>query len=179
MSQKCNPERGLCLPYYIAMNLSEYEYLMQREKAYFWNVGRREILRAALLRNLDKKKDLDIIDIGCGTGGNMLLLNDFGKVSGLDFSEEALKFASKNNFESLTLGDATKLLFENESFDLATALDVLEHIPNDILAIQEAFRVLKSGGLFLITVPSYPWLWSQHDKVLHLVRRYYKNDLVN
>ena len=160
------------------MNLSEYEYLMQREKAYFWNVGRREILRAALLRNLDKKKDLDIIDIGCGTGGNMLLLNDFGKVSGLDFSEEALKFASKNNFESLTLGDATKLLFENESFDLATALDVLEHIPNDILAIQEAFRVLKSGGLFLITVPSYPWLWSQHDKVLHHVRRYYKNDLV-
>ncbi len=159
------------------MEINEYRGLEERERAYFWNVGRREILREALRRNLLTMPS-DILDVGCGTGGNMLLLRDFGSVTGVDFSPEALKFAGNAGFKSLMLGDATRLNMPDMSFDLVTALDVLEHIPNDAAAISEAWRVLKPGGIFLVTVPSYQWLWSQHDEVLRHVRRYNQKDLL-
>lgn len=160
------------------METIEYRRLFEREEFYWWNIGRREILKSVFNQHLVFKRGLSILDIGCGAGGNIKILGDFGSVTGLDISEEALKFAKTHRaFKDLVMGDAEHLPFQNESFDLVSAFDVLEHVPNDRQAIQEMFRVLKKGGFALITVPAHRWLWSRHDEALHHLRRYTTNEL--
>ena len=161
------------------MEIIEYKLLFDAEKIGFWPVGRREILREKILKYQKGATNKKIIDIGCGPGGNILLLKDFGHVTGLDMSAEALKFAKTNNFDELVQASGTDIPFENESFDMVTSFDVLEHIDDDEAVIREAMRILKPGGLFVVTVPAYPFLWSQHDVSMHHVRRYLKQDLLS
>ncbi len=160
------------------MEQHEYEIMAAQEETGFWHVGRREILRDVLGRYIPQHESRAILDVGCGTGGNMLLLKDFGNVTGVDFSDEALRFARNYGFTSLLRASATELPLADASFDVVSALDVLEHISEDRQAIAEVFRVLKPGGFFLVTVPAYQWLWSHHDQALHHVRRYSKADLL-
>ena len=161
------------------MEIIEYKLLFDAEKVGFWPVVRREILREKILKYQKNNVNKKIIDIGCGPGGNILLLKDFGRVTGLDMSAEALKFAKTNNFDELTQASATNIPFGNESFDMATSFDVLEHIEDDEAVIREVMRILKPGGMFVVTVPAYPVLWSQHDVSMHHVRRYLKRDLLS
>lgn len=160
------------------MEHREYESLANREEFYFWHVGRRELLAAALKKYLPRPDSNRILDIGCGTGGDMLLLRSFGRVVGLDSSQEALRLSAAKGFDSLVLGSAEKLPFASGSFELVVALDALEHLDDDRAAAREAYRVLAPRGVFLVTVPAYPWLWSQHDRALHHKRRYLKRGLV-
>lgn len=159
------------------MEHREYESLANRETFYFWHVGRRELLAELLKKYLPEARPRSILDIGCGTGGDMLLLAPLGNVIGLDSSAEALRLSESKGFHLLKQGSAEALPLEDNSIDLVVALDVLEHIPNDEKATQEVLRVLRKGGIFLVTVPAYQWLWSQHDIALHHQRRYWKPDL--
>ncbi|MDP2684186.1 MAG: class I SAM-dependent methyltransferase [bacterium] len=161
------------------MEIIEYKLLFDAEKVGFWPVARREILREKILKYQKNNESKKILDIGCGPGGNILLLKEFGHVTGLDFSEEALKFAKTNNFDSLVQASATNIPFIDASFDMVTSLDVLEHIQDDNTAIQEALRVLKPGGMYVVTVPAYQALWSQHDVSMHHIRRYLKSELLS
>ncbi len=160
------------------MRIEEYTKLAQLEKLYFWSIGRREIFYEALSRNLRAQKNNTILDIGCGPGGNTVLLREFGAVTGLDISDEALKFAKNQDFTNLVQADATNLPFLDSSFDIISSLDALEHISGDEEVIKGAFRVLKPGGIFLVAVPAYQWLWSQHDEALQHVRRYSKEEIL-
>jgi SAM-dependent methyltransferase len=63
-------------------------------------------------------------------------------------------------------------------FDLITAFDVLEHITDDLAALELLRKRLISGGKLALTVPAYQWLWSQHDVVNEHRRRYTKGQLV-
>lgn len=160
------------------METIEYRRLFEREEFYWWNIGRREILKSELERHLVSKRGLSILDVGCGAGGNIKILGEFGAVTGLDISEEALKFAkTRGVFKNLVQGNAERLPFPDNTFDLISALDVLEHVPDDQQALREIFRVLKKGGCALITVPAHRWLWSRHDEALHHLRRYTTNEL--
>jgi SAM-dependent methyltransferase len=71
------------------------------------------------------------------------------------------------------------LPFANESFDLVTALDVLEHIDDDLSALKELRRTMKTDGTLFVTVPAYGFLWSEHDEALHHRRRYAASELRN
>lgn len=160
------------------MEIIEYRRLFEREEFYWWNIGRREILKSALKRHLAPGRGFSVLDIGCGSGGNIKILGEFGEVTGFDISEEALTFAKTHKaFKNLVQGNAEYLPFADASFDLVSALDVLEHMPDDRRAIQEIFRVLKKGGFALITVPAHHWLWSRHDEALHHLRRYTTDEL--
>jgi len=161
------------------METHEYGRIAKRESFYFWHVGRREILKEALSRALGAaKRDFHILDYGCGPGGNILFLKDFGHVSGADISQTALDFAKTRGFENLVKVSDHTAPFPDASFDLVSSLDVFEHIDVDEAAIQECFRVLKPGGVLLATVPAHRWLWSAHDVVLHHFRRYSRNDVL-
>ena len=70
-----------------------------------------------------------------------------------------------------------KLPFRNSSFDVVVALDVLEH-GDDSRALKEVKRVLRPGGMVVISVPAYQWLWSKWDEVLGHKRRYRRSKLV-
>jgi SAM-dependent methyltransferase len=93
-------------------------------------------------------------------------------VYGMDVSWDALAFSRGRGERGLAQGDLTALPFRSESFDLVTALDVVEHVEDDGKALHEICRILRPGGLFLMSVPAYSFLWSSHDDALHHKRRY-------
>lgn len=160
------------------MERGEYRKLAERESFFWWNAGRREILREALARAVSRRP-LEILDLGCGPGGNILFLADFGSVVGVDASEEALALArARGGFRNLVRSDAARLPFRDGSFDVVAALDVIEHLDDDASALAEVCRVLRPRGTLLLTVPAYPWMWSKHDELLHHKRRYRKRELL-
>ncbi|HEX8237455.1 MAG TPA: methyltransferase domain-containing protein [Abditibacteriaceae bacterium] len=173
------------------MNPQEYARMHALETQYWWFAGRRAII-ASLLDSLRSRSAhgassaeaaIRLLDIGCGTGANLPLLRSFagssGSVTAMDFSPLALQFArdqlpcddSSKNL-SMLRGDAQRLPFGDNSFDVATMLDVLEHLSDDCLALSEVRRVLRPGGALVMSVPAYQKLWSAHDEALHHFRRY-------
>ena len=122
-----------------------------------------------------------MLDIGCGTGANLALVEELvadAETFGLDFEPTALEFCRTRSLSAgLLRGDGMKLPIGDESLDCVTALDIVEHFDDDLGLIGEFHRVLKPGGEVVITVPQYPSLWSPHDEFLHHKRRYRKDEL--
>ncbi|MBC7943043.1 class I SAM-dependent methyltransferase [Candidatus Saccharibacteria bacterium] len=154
------------------MNIVEYNRMEQHEKTYWWHVGRLQIIEKELIRQIGDKRPLKILNIGCGTGGTVRMLENFGEVVNVDASDEAIKYMKKNGFKNSIKVEGINLPFETATFDMICAFDVLEHIDKDIEAMQEWRRVVKPGGKIVLTVPAYQWLWSGHDESLHHYRRY-------
>lgn len=103
-------------------------------------------------------KMIRILDVGCGFGETLALLGQAGfkNMVGIDISSDHLNRAQQVAPKAtLMAGDAQMLPFSEHSFDVVIALDVIEHIPNDVQAVREMYRVLKSGGRLIITVPHY------------------------
>ena len=158
------------------MNLEEYERMYRLEDSYWWFVARRGLI-ATLLSDLALPGSLDILDIGCGTGAMLDRLDGYGTVIGADFSPQALSFCRERGKRTgkeyrLVRADVRSLPFADNSFDIVTAMDIIEHIDRDKDAMAEILRVLKPGGRLLATVPAYMALWSEHDNALHHHRRY-------
>lgn len=154
------------------MKEEEYERMFILEDFYWWFRGRREIV----LSTLGNLKPSRVLDVGCGTGANLLLFD--GQIVGLDISLKALKLAKRRKRNALLVqGSATALPFKDEIFDLVLALDLLEHLPDDLQGLREMYRVLKKGGTILVTVPAYRFLWSEHDEALGHFRRYSKGEI--
>lgn len=176
------------------MNPEEYARMHDLETHYWWFVGRRAIISTLLgkvsRRMVERRRRagaesgpavplLDLLDIGCGTGANLPMLASAagreGRVTGIDFSPLALRFA-RDHLASLPVtllqGDALHLPFDDASFDVVTMLDVLEHLSDDRRSLQEVRRVLRPGGAYVFSVPAYQHLWSAHDEALHHFRRY-------
>lgn len=160
------------------MNSHEYEKIYELENRYWWHVGRRYIIKTLLKKYLSTDSNQLILDIGCGTGGNFNTLRDFGKVVGVDNSKQALEFAKQKGHTNTVVASAIDLPFADQKFNCVVMLDVLEHIEDDYSALEEAYRVLKPDGSFLLTVPAYQWLWSGHDEALGHIRRYVKNNII-
>jgi SAM-dependent methyltransferase len=142
------------------------------EDFYWWFVARRNLVTLLLKRCLPKYSPLKILDIGCGTGRLLGELSHFGQASGVDISSYAVELCHNRGFSEARQGDVLNLQFASESFDIICALDVFEHIVNDKKAFDEAYRILKNKGTFLLTVPANRLLWSCHDIALEHKRRY-------
>lgn len=151
------------------MEVAEYKKMYDLEQSNWWWVGRRIIL-ASLLDKLTTPVS-KILDVGCGTGMNLHLLNAFGDVTGLDISAFALDCCRERGFNNVVVGDVEKLPFEDNLFDIITALDVLEHTEAP-KALAEIHRVLKRGGFTVINVPAFQFLWSSHDQALGHKQRF-------
>jgi ubiquinone/menaquinone biosynthesis C-methylase UbiE len=155
------------------MNHEEYERMYRFEDTYWWFVGRRNLIKNLIKTYYGDRTDLRILDIGCGTGAMLDQLDPFGEVIGADFAEQALGFCRQRGDKyALARSDARRLPFKSNTFDVVTAMDIVEHIDNDKAAMSEIFRVLKPGGRVFVTVPAYQSLWSEHDVALHHYRRY-------
>jgi ubiquinone/menaquinone biosynthesis C-methylase UbiE len=175
----------------LPMNPEEYERMHALETGYWWFVGRRALVAQLLDRTLPRLQTStpQLVDIGCGTGANLPMLRHAvggGQVFGLDFSPLALQFAREElqrevgdlaQSVHLSQGDALALPLRDASADIVTMLDVLEHLRDDGLALDEVRRVLKPGGALVLSVPAYQHLWSAHDEALHHFRRYEKSGL--
>ena len=156
------------------MNAAEYARMRDLEDWYWWFVAKRSAAARFVADAAPSNSRLRILDAGCGTGAMLDLFRRWPNVdaTGIDSSEEALQFTRSRGHESLVAGDLTGLPFPAETFDVVTALDVIEHIDDDQHALCEIRRVLKPGGILVATVPAYQFLWSRHDEALHHKRRY-------
>ncbi|HEY5317276.1 MAG TPA: class I SAM-dependent methyltransferase [Solirubrobacteraceae bacterium] len=153
------------------MEERELRALLDADEYHWWYRGRRLIIRAELDR-LPLPADARVLDAGCGSGRTLQDLRAYGEVSGIELSEMAAEHARGRELGEVRVGRVETLPWENGSFDLVTCLDVLEHTPDDVVALREIRRVIKPGGWLLLTVPAYPALWSTHDVVNHHYRRY-------
>ena len=159
------------------MESSAYARIYEIEERLWWYRGRRRVCFNLLRRHLCQRSDLDILDVGCGTGYNLHLLKQFGRARGVDMSSEALEFCRRRGESDVTLHMAGELPFSAASFDLLTAFDVIEHIEDDRAALAEFRRVLRPGGWMLIYTPALPWLYNEHDRIVHHKRRYRRAEL--
>ncbi len=152
------------------MEALAYKEILEQEKKHWWFKARREIVEEEI-KSYNLKKDCEILEIGCGTGGNIPLLKKFGNLFAIEMDEFAIKEAKKHNINIKQGVFPEKIPFKR-SFDLICMFDVLEHIEDDKKTIDEKKKLLKPDGILLITVPAYNWLYGTHDKFLHHKRRY-------
>jgi SAM-dependent methyltransferase len=144
-------------------------------ETYWWFVGRRFILER-ILRRFGKHSRI-AVDIGCGSGRNMYVLESLAdQVIGIDRSAVAVELAASHRWP-IVRADSRALPLAGSSVDLVSALDVLEHLDDDRVALDEFQRVLCPGGVLLLSVPAYRFLWSEHDEALMHRRRYVASEL--
>jgi len=140
---------------------------------HWWHYG----TKMSFLHQVHKAlhKGAYILDAGCGVGDMMMLLKEEYRVVGIDSSEDAIKYCSKKNIgTNIIKGNISDMPFESESFDAIISLDVLYHdwVHDDLLALCEMHRILKTGGKIFIQLPAYDWLKSSHDVWACTSRRY-------
>jgi SAM-dependent methyltransferase len=149
------------------------------EANHWWFAGRR-LLFSDIISKFRLPPNAEILDVGTSTGSNLRLLRDLGfaHVTGVDQSPEAIRFCASKGLGLVRLGDIRALEFPDQRFDLVLATDVIEHVDDDVGALQELRRVLKPGGYLLLTVPAFRFLWGLQDEVSHHKRRYSLGNLL-
>lgn len=160
------------------MEQREYTIMYQLEDNHWWFVAKRNFIRQ-YLKLIPSKTHRKILDIGCGTGKNLEMLTNYGKVQSVDYSISAIKFCYQRGFKNVKKATLPCLPFNSNSFDLVTLFDVLYHqgIKNDLQAIKEIFRLLKPGGYLLVTDCAHQFLFGPHDVAMHARQRYSKKEL--
>src|SRR5262249_50541323 len=135
--------------------------------------ARRNIILDIFNKYTDNRKNLEVFDLGYGSG---YLVKTFQSEDqnayGADSFAEAIEFGRKKGIQNLNPISEEKIDCPNGKFDAVLALDVLEHLKDESWAIKEMERILKPGGLAIITVPAYMFLWGVQDEVSHHFRRY-------
>lgn len=157
-----------------------YDVMFDVEDDHWWFVGRRAIVMAQIEEALDGGLRIAdcglpgrrILDIGCGTGATMDQLKRLGEVQGIDLSRIPLNYSRRRGHERVLCADAVDLPFADSSFDLVTALDVIEHLADDVRGLREIRRVLKSNAPAVIFVPAFEVLWGPNDDQSGHQRRY-------
>ncbi len=153
------------------MDDAEIRKLAALEGRHWWYAGRRDLLREVAGRPPHPGGGT-AYDVGAAAGGNSRVLEDLGwRVVALEFSATGAALAARRGIE-VVRGDAQRWPFAGDSAGLVTALDVIEHLPDDVAAVTELARVLRPGGRAVIAVPADPKLWSAHDVAVGHLRRY-------
>ena len=154
-----------------------YRDMIKQEKEHWWFNARREILDV-VLSTLKLPKNTNILEIGCGTGGNIEMLQKYGNVKAVEMDVFALEYAQKTGAE-VRQGYMPNKFPYKEKFDLICIFDVLEHIEEDEETLSVIYKHLQLDGKLIITVPAYQWLYGSHDKLLHHRRRYTIKELIH
>lgn len=146
------------------------------EDRHWWFASRTRALQA-LLDAVLSNHNLVWLDIGCGAGNMFHHLSRYGSVQGVEIDARPVAVARQRGYQ-VEQGDASRgLTYPDRSFDVVSALDVIEHNHDDRAILREAYRVLKPGGHLVVTVPAFMWLWSQNDEINAHVRRYTAHEL--
>jgi SAM-dependent methyltransferase len=179
------------------MEQHTYGIMHEVEGSHWWFVGRRAILEGfmrEIVESFESRlqaaaeepakagtqneiQNLKILDVGCGTGANLEMLAAFGAAEGVDVSDDALEFCRQKGLKAQK-GLAEEMPFADKSFDIVTALDVVEHLDDDIAGLKEMNRVMADDGRALIFVPAFMWLWGVQDDISNHRIRYTRAQIV-
>jgi SAM-dependent methyltransferase len=160
------------------MDRSVYQHMAEMDQRHWWYRARREVLAALIAREVRPPAKAQILEIGCGTGHNLAMLAQFGRVDALELDDEARALAEERLGRTVMRAPLPGLArVKKAHYDLVAALDVIEHIDDDRAALASIAARLKPGGKFVMTVPAHQGMWSAHDAVNHHKRRYSKTTL--
>lgn len=163
------------------MDLSQYERFWEIDQNHWWFVARRKIVDCIITSVISPKENLQILDIGTGSGGMVPLLSKYGQLTATEPDQATFEYASGKFKEyprvQFLHGGWESLDLPPQQFDLVTAFDVLEHCENDVLALKRWGSWLHEGGSLLLTIPAFSSLWGINDVLSHHYRRYTKETL--
>lgn len=153
------------------MDKAYYIQYYRFEREHWWFRARAEILRSYIEANLPTSGNA-IVNVGAATGRTTEWLSNFGEVQSLEYEKDCIEFVKDKVPFPIRHGSVLELPYADNQFDLVCAFDVIEHVENDLRAVQEMMRVCRPGGSMMITVPAHQHLWSDHDEINHHFRRY-------
>lgn len=156
------------------MDPALYERFFAIEEDYWWSRWVRDMVGDHLPPLTPATR---VLDLGCGTGVLSRELRDRACVTSLDYVADALGYCRRRGLSRLVQGDGHALPFPNGSFDVVVAADTLEHLRDDAAGARELRRMLAPGGLAIINVPAFQFLWGPHDVANHHFRRYSRGQL--
>lgn len=161
------------------MDRSTYGQMREVEDRHWWFSARREIVRE-VLKSLPLPAEPRILEAGCGTGGNLALLAQHGRITAFEPDSIAAAMARDRAIGPVLDGSLPDRVpsFENP-FDLIVLLDVLEHIGDDVSTLRALRKNLAKGGYLVLTVPANQFLWSEHDVTHQHKRRYAAKSLAD
>jgi len=159
------------------MDRAAFALFAKLEQRHWWFRGRRALYVRLLGHVLGQQwnrlpGDLLIADVGCGVGGFIEPLEQFGSVIGIELDLPAVEWCRQRGHAGTVVGRCDALPVARDRFDLATMWDVLEHTPDDAAVLNEVRSVVKPGGHLALSLPAYPFLYSNNDKVAQHYRRY-------
>ncbi len=154
------------------MDRQIFDRMQAIEDRHWWFRARREILADQIAR-LPLPPAAKVLEVGCGTGGNLAMLARFGALSAIEPDPAARAHATQRSGVPVAAGGLPgDIPFPAGGFDLAAALDVLEHVDEDTASVEKLATLIKPGGFLVATVPAYQWMWTDHDAMHHHKRRY-------
>jgi SAM-dependent methyltransferase len=151
------------------VNQAEFELMERLEDGHWWFLGKRRLLRA-LLR--DHARRGRVLDLGCGLGGVLREFEGGARCFGTDRSPFALRLSRRRTGAALARADLLAPPFRAGAFDLVVALDVVEHLADDVAFLRRAGELLAPDARLVVSAPAFPLLWSQHDVAFQHFRRY-------
>jgi SAM-dependent methyltransferase len=161
------------------LDRAAFDEMISTQDSHWWFKGKRKITEK-IIKSLKLPNDARILEIGCGTGGNIQMLSRYGHVWALEKDKYALDYARKENGNAVIdigwLPDGLASV-SGCKFDLICMFDVLEHIKEDEESLRKIKGFFDVNSKVLITVPAYQWLFSRHDQNLGHFRRYSRENL--
>ncbi|OFW01610.1 MAG: hypothetical protein A3I61_06215 [Acidobacteria bacterium RIFCSPLOWO2_02_FULL_68_18] len=148
------------------------ELTARAEPIHFWFHGLRSYVAPAIRQIADGRRDLRILDCGCGTGYNLrMLLAPYGRTFGFDLTMDAIGRARAAG-RPLVRAHMEHIPFASGTFDLATSFDVMQSVPDDRRALAEIARILRPRGHVVLNVTALDFMRGDHSDVWGELRRY-------
>ena len=161
------------------MQPEEYRKMAEVEdRMWYYRALHRHVARSLAAAGLPA--NAAVLDAGCGTGGLLRYLQagrPNGHFTGSDLSPLACTLARERTGATIAPGSVTALPLSAAQFDAVVSCDVLCQIEEPATALREFSRVLRPGGLVVVNVPAYQWLWSYHDEAVQSKHRFTRPEL--
>jgi len=163
---------------HVDYNSQGIEVLYKEEEKHFWFISRKEFIYQQMKGIVVPSSRL--IEIGAGTGNVSRYLKSKGytSISVGEMHLKGLKYAKSYGIDECYQFDLLRTPFDSE-FDAICLFDVLEHIDEDVKALENIHKMLAEHGHVILTVPAHEWLWSRDDIIAGHKRRYTKMELVD
>lgn len=161
------------------MNQKEFHAINDLENRHWWYIGMKEIWVKILPEVTKKNKFKNILDLGCGTGGNLTELEKFGEAEGLEYSDYALRLCKENKHKCFQ-GSVLDLKKITKKYQLVTIFDVLYQFEKDRVSdiLLNVKNLTEAGGFIMIREPAFNIAFGRHDIEVGTKTRFTKKDFI-